>query len=61
MSDYMSQEIHMNEKTDVLFWCEELNVGSEELTTIVSDVGPNLHEVREFLAKKLMASWPVTY
>jgi hypothetical protein len=46
---------------NVLFWCEELSVGIEELNDIVSDVGTNVFDVREYLAKKLMASWPAYY
>jgi hypothetical protein len=61
MNDYISQEIHLDEVMNVLFWCEELSVGTEELNDIVSDVGTNVHEVREYLAKKLMASWPAYY
>ena len=55
------QEIQMQELKNVHFWCEELNLKAEDLKDIVLDVGPVVQNVREYLAKKFMASWPAYY
>lgn len=54
-------KIDLRESWDVNFWCEELNLRAEELKEIVKLVGPQVHEVRVHLAKKLLLSSPITY
>ena len=53
--------INMSKSKDVTFWCEELNLRAEDLKEIVKKVGPSIHEVRVFLAKKLLSQWVVQY
>jgi hypothetical protein len=53
--------INVQESYDVNYWCEELNLRSEELLDIVNQVGPSLHDVRLHLAKRLLTSWPAAY
>ncbi len=48
------KKIDVKESWDVNFWCEELNLRTEELKEIVRTVGPQVHDVRVHLAKKLM-------
>lgn len=55
------KKIDIKESWDINFWCEELNLRSEELKEIVRMVGPAVHDVRLHLAKKLLISWPATY
>ncbi len=54
-------KIDVREAWDINFWCEELNLRAEELKEIVQMVGPQVHDVRLHIAKKLMLSWPKTY
>ncbi|MES2526221.1 MAG: DUF3606 domain-containing protein [Bdellovibrionota bacterium] len=53
--------IDVKESWDVNFWCEELNLRAEELKEIVKVVGPQIHDVRVHLAKKLMMHFPLSY
>lgn len=55
------KKIDIKESWDINFWCEELNLRSEELKEIVNKVGPAVHDVRLHIAKKLLISWPATY
>jgi hypothetical protein len=43
------------------FWCEEFNLRAEELKEIIKNVGPEINNIRMFLAKRLLVSWPMTY
>jgi hypothetical protein len=54
-------KIDVRESWDINFWCEELNLRAEELKEIVKIVGPQVHDVRLHIAKKLMLSWPKAY
>lgn len=58
---YDELKINIKEAFDVHFWCEELNLKSEELMDIVKQVGPLVHDVRLYLAKRLLINWPVAY
>ncbi len=55
------KKIDIRESWDINFWCEELNLRSEELKEIVNMVGPAVHDVRLHIAKRLLISWPATY
>jgi hypothetical protein len=55
------KKIDIKENGDINFWCEELNLRSDELKEIVRMVGPAVHDVRLHIAKKLLISWPATY
>lgn len=55
------KKIDVKESWDVNFWCEELNLRAEELKEIVKTVGPEIHDVRLHIAKKLMLDWPKAY
>ena len=57
----VEKNIDVKESWDVNFWCEELNLRAEELKEIVKVVGPKVHDVRVYLAKKLMLASPLTY
>jgi hypothetical protein len=54
-------KIDLKEPWDLNFWCEELNLRAEELKEIVRLVGPKVHDVRTYLAKRLLLSSPLTY
>lgn len=54
-------KINVKESWDVNFWCDELNLKADELKEIVKQVGPNVHEVRLYLAKNLLVKWPLAY
>ncbi len=49
------------ESMDISYWCEELNLKAEDLREIIRIVGPAVHDVRLYLAKRLLLNWPVTY
>lgn len=53
--------INVKESWDINFWCDELNLKAEELRDIIKQVGPSLHDVRLFIAKKHIVNWPVSY
>ncbi len=55
------KKIDLRESWDINFWCEELNLRAEELKEIVQMVGPQVHDVRVHIAKKLMLSWSKAY
>lgn len=55
------QEINLQKSWNVNYWCEELNLRAEDLKEIVKAVGPSVHEVRVFLAKKLLLAWTRAY
>jgi hypothetical protein len=55
------QMIHVQEAWNVNYWCDEFNLRAEELKEIVKKVGPMVLDVRKYLARKLMASWPAFY
>ena len=57
----VEKRIDVKESWDVNFWCEELNLRAEELKEIVKMVGPEIHDVRVHLAKKLMLHFPLSY
>lgn len=57
----VESRIDVRESWDVNFWCEELNLRAEELKEIVNMVGPEVHDVRLHIAKKLLLSWPKAY
>lgn len=54
------QELRIDEKEtkDLNYWCGELNVRAEELKEIIKIVGPSVSEIRLYLAKKFLISWP---
>lgn len=54
-------KINLKESWDVNFWCDELNLKAEELKEIVKNVGPVVHDVRLYLAKRLLLNWPSAY
>lgn len=54
-------KIDLREAWDVNYWCEELNLRAEELKEIVKVVGPKVHDVRVYIAKKLLIHWPLAY
>lgn len=53
--------INVKESIDLNFWCDELNLKTDELMDIVKEVGPVVHDVRLFIAKRLLLSWPSAY
>lgn len=55
------QFINVKELWDINFWCDELNLKAEELTEIISEVGPEVHQVRMHLARNLLEKWPLAY
>ncbi len=55
------KKIDVKESWDINFWCEELNLRADELKEIVRTVGPQVHDVRLHIAKKLLLSWPKAY
>lgn len=59
--DHETKRINIHKSWDVNFWCEELNLRAEELQEIVKKVGPEIHDVRVYLAKKLLSSWAAVY
>jgi hypothetical protein len=56
-----SKTINVKETLEISYWCDELNLKAEELMDIITQVGPVVHDVRLYLAKKLLISWPVAY
>lgn len=44
--------VHLNESWELNHWCEELNLRAEELREIVKKVGPDINDIREYLAKR---------
>lgn len=44
--------IHQKEGWDVNRWCEELNLRAEELKEIIKRVGPDLENIKDYLAKR---------
>ena len=44
--------IHLNESWELNHWCEELNLRAEELKEIVKKVGPQLEDIRGYLARR---------
>lgn len=44
--------VHVKESWELNHWCEELNLRAEELKEIVKRVGPDIHDIREYLAKR---------
>lgn len=64
MSQHEYQEekkIDVKEQLNLHYWCEELNIKADELKDIVTKVGPMVMDVRMYIAKQLMKSWPVAY
>lgn len=55
------KKIDVKESWDVNFWCEEFNLRAEELKEIVKNVGPDVHDVRVHLAKKLIMATTLTF
>lgn len=53
--------IDLNDPEIVSFWCEELNLSPVELQDIVKEVGPSIEAVRQYLARKMLDSWPINY
>lgn len=49
------------ESMDISYWCEELNLKAEDLREIIRIVGPAVHDVRLYLAKRLLINWPISY
>lgn len=49
------------ESMDISYWCEELNLKADDLREIIRIVGPAVHDVRLYLAKRLLINWPVAY
>lgn len=56
-----SKTINVKESVEISYWCEELNLKAEELVDIIKQVGPVVHDVRLFIAKRLIINWPVAY
>ncbi len=50
--------IDVKESWDLNYWCGELNVRAEELKEIIKIVGPSVSEIRLYLAKKFLITWP---
>ena len=46
--------IHPKEGWDLNRWCEELNLRAEELKEIIKRVGPDLENIRDYLARRNM-------
>lgn len=67
MSDVMNRsnmsdvKINVKEILDLNFWTEELNLKADDLKDIIREVGPKVHDVRVYLAKKLLMAWPSSY
>lgn len=71
MSDTLSLEesqapsslhcINLKEAWDINFWCDELNLQADDLMEIVKLVGPAVHDVRVYMAKRLILKWPLAY
>jgi hypothetical protein len=55
------KKIDLKETHDLHYWSEELNLKVEELTEIIKQVGPGVHDVRLHIAKKLLINWPLAY
>ena len=55
------KHIDIKEAWNLNFWCEELNLRAEELKEIVRLVGPKVHDVRVYLAKRLLLHSVLTY
>lgn len=55
------RKINVSEVKELNYWCEELNLRAEDLKEIIRKVGPAVHDVRLYLAKQLLISWPETY
>jgi hypothetical protein len=53
--------INIKEAWDINYWCDELNLKAEELKEIVKEVGPKPHDVRMFIAKRLLINWNMSY
>ena len=48
----LNSVIHLNESWELNHWCEELNLRAEELREIVKKVGPQIEDVRAYLARR---------
>ncbi|MBA2405640.1 MAG: DUF3606 domain-containing protein [Bdellovibrionales bacterium] len=46
--------VHLNESWELNHWCEEFNLRAEELREIVKKVGPEISDIREYLAHRNM-------
>jgi hypothetical protein len=55
------RKINVSEVKELNYWCEELNLRAEDLKDIIIKVGPAVHDVKLYMAKKLLISWPETY
>lgn len=55
------KRINLRENNDVNYWCDELHLKADDLRKIVHEVGPDVHDVRLYLAKKLLINWPASY
>lgn len=57
----IDENIQSWDTRDIYFWCEELNLCVDELQKIINEVGPDIHNIRLYLAKNLLINWPVSY
>ncbi len=44
--------IHLNESWEINHWCEVFNLRADELKEIVRQVGPEIEDVRRYLADR---------
>lgn len=56
-----ARPINLDDPEVVTYWCEELSLTPEELKNIVEEVGPSIEAVRQYLARKMLESWPLNY
>lgn len=50
--------IDVKESWELNYWCGELNVRAEELKEIIKIVGPSVPDVRLYIARKFLITWP---
>lgn len=55
------KRIDVHQSWNLNFWCEEFNLRADELKEIVRRVGPEISEIRLYLAKRLLQAWPSVY
>ena len=50
--------IEMRQDTDTAFWCRVFDISPAQLRRAVQQVGPQVAEVRRYLAKMQPPRWP---
>lgn len=48
------QRIHLNESWEINHWCEVFNLRADELKEILRRVGPEIEDVRRYLADRCL-------